>query len=156
MHRRNSCEEVMTVAIVHNDYAREFDRLVNRFWGLGDAARAAAMPMDAYRKGDTFLVRLDLPGVDPDAIELTVEDNVLAVRAERPSPATVDGVERLVSERPYGTFERRVYLGEGLDTEHIEAEYRDGVLSLSIPLSPQAKPRRIQVTRAGEAQRLTS
>lgn len=145
----------MTVAIVTNDHAREFDRLVNRFWGLGDQPRALAMPMDAYRKGDVFLLRLDLPGVDPEGIELTVEDNVLAVRAQRPSAATTDGVETLVSERPYGVFERRVFLGDGLDTEHVEAEYRDGVLSLSIPVAPHAKARRIPVVRAGEAQKLT-
>ena len=83
--------------------------------------------------------------MDGDAIELTVEDNVLTVRAERPSPATNEGVSTLVSERPHGTFARQMFLGDNLDTEHIEARYEGGVLTLSIPVAAHAKPRRIAV-----------
>jgi HSP20 family protein len=111
--------------------------------------------MDAYRKGDSFLIQLDVPGVEADSIELTVEDNVLTVKAERLSPSTGDGIETLVAERPYGTFTRQVFLGDNLDTEHIDAEYQAGVLVLSIPVAPHAKPRRIQVSGPSDKHRLS-
>lgn len=135
------------MALVRSDPFREFDRLAQQLWGPGGSSRPAtmSMPMDAYRKGDVFLVQMDIPGVQGDAIELTVEDNVLTVRAERPSPSTADGVSTLVSERPHGTFARQMFLGDNLDVEHIEANYDSGVLTLSIPVAPHAKPRRIAI-----------
>ena len=84
------------------------------------------MPMDAYRKADVVLVEIDLPGVDGDAIELTVEDDVLTVRAERLSPEVQEGVEAIVAERPYGTFSRQMFLGDNLDVDRIEAHYQLG------------------------------
>jgi len=108
------------------------------------------MPMDAYRKGDVFLVQIDLPGVQSDSIELTVEDNVLTVRAERPSPEVNEGVEALVAERPYGTFSRQMFLGDNLDVDRIEAAYETGVLTVTIPVAAHAKPRRIEITTKRE------
>jgi HSP20 family protein len=78
------------------------------------------MPMDAYRQGDSFYIHLDLPGIDADSISLTVEQNVLTVRAER-APMKADGAEMIVAERPYGTFTRQVFLGETLDADKIAA-----------------------------------
>lgn len=134
------------MALVRSDPFREFDRLAQQVWGLSNGSRSLAMPMDAFRKGDSFLIQFDLPGIDGESIDLTVEDNVLTVKAERPAPPMTEGVEKLVAERLYGTFTRQVFLGDNLDTEHIEADYQSGVLTLSIPVAAHAKPRRIPVT----------
>jgi HSP20 family protein len=98
--------------LMRTDPFRELDRLTQQV--LGTAARPAAMPMDAYRQGDSFYIRLDLPGIKPESIDLTVEQNVLTVHAER-TPVEADGAEMIVAERPYGTFTRQVFLGETLD-----------------------------------------
>jgi len=89
--------------------------------------------MDAYRHGDQFLVHFDLPGADPSSIELTVEKNVLTVKAERRWQRG-EGDEVLVAERPQGSFTRQLFLGETLDTDHIDANYENGVLTLTILL----------------------
>jgi len=124
------------------DPFRELDRWTQQ---LNDAAtRPAAMPMDAYRRGDRFFVHFDLPGVDPDGVELTVERNVLTVRAER-TTVRAEGDEALVTERPVGTFSRQLFLGETLDADRIEASYDRGVLTLAIPVAEQAKPRRLAI-----------
>lgn len=146
------------MALVRSDPFRDVDRLFQQMWAnQNGAARALAMPMDAYRKNDSFLIRLDLPGVTADSIELTVEDNVLTIKADRPAPPPVaDGVEPVITERAYGTFARQVLLGTNLDTEHIRAEYEAGVLTVSIPVAEHAKPRRIEVSGRTEAQRLSA
>jgi HSP20 family protein len=128
---------------MRTDPFRELDRLTQQFFG--EATRPAAMPMDAYRAGDEFLVHFDLPGIDPESIELDVERNVLNVRAERRSPAP-ENAEMLVAERPTGAFTRQLFLGDTLDTDRIDASYEAGVLTLRIPVAEQAKPRRIQIT----------
>ncbi|MFJ3440048.1 Hsp20/alpha crystallin family protein [Streptomyces sp. NPDC086081] len=129
--------------LMRTDPFRELDRLTQQV--LGSATRPSAMAMDAYRSGDDFFVHFDLPGIDPETIELDVERNVLNVRAERRSPAP-GGAESLVAERPTGTFTRQLFLGDTLDTERIDASYEAGVLTLRIPVAEQAKPRRIHIT----------
>ncbi|HEY4939388.1 MAG TPA: Hsp20/alpha crystallin family protein, partial [Actinomycetota bacterium] len=111
------------------DPFRNFDSLAQMLAQRGGPAEQSPIPMDAYREGDRFIVHFDLPGVDPSSIDLTVEKNVLTVRAERTWPAS-EGQEVLVRERPEGTFVRQLFLGEGLDTEHVEATYHNGVLTL--------------------------
>ncbi|MFI1923681.1 MULTISPECIES: Hsp20/alpha crystallin family protein [unclassified Streptomyces] len=142
--------------LMRTDPFREFDRLAQQFFGPGTAAgtdhRPAAMAMDAYRSGDEFLVHFDLPGIDPETIELDVERNVLNVRAERRSPAP-EGAELIVAERSTGTFTRQLFLGETLDTDRIDASYEAGVLTLRIPVAEQAKPRRIQITGGATSDR---
>lgn len=135
------------------DPFREFDPLSQmRGRGQSGTSQRVAMPMDAFREGDHFVVKLDVPGVVPDAINLTVEKNVLTVSAERNwQPA--DDVEVIASERPQGTFTRQLFLGEGLDTERVEASYRDGVLTVIIPVAEQAKPRKVTVNRGEEEDR---
>jgi HSP20 family protein len=128
--------------LMRTDPFREFDRLAQQVFGT--AARPAAMPIDAFRKGEEFVVQFDLPGVTHDSIELTVEKNVLSVHAER-RRTDGDDVELLVGERPQGMFSRQLFLGETLDTERIEADYTDGVLTLHIPVAEQAKPRRVPI-----------
>jgi HSP20 family protein len=129
--------------LMRTDPFREFDRLTQQVFG--STARPAAMAMDAYRSGDEFVVHFDLPGVDPETIDLDVERNVLNVRAERRVPAP-EGAEVIVAERPTGSFTRQLFLGDTLDTERIDASYDAGVLTLRIPVAEQAKPRRIQIT----------
>ena len=135
--------------LMRTDPFREFDRLAQQV--LGTPARPAAMPIDAYRHGDEFVVELDLPGVDSGSIDLVVEKNVLTVHAQRRRNA-LDGVELLVAERPHGTFSRQLFLGEGLDTERIDAGYADGVLTIRLPVAEKAKPRRVPITIAEPTQ----
>ncbi|HYZ55342.1 MAG TPA: Hsp20/alpha crystallin family protein [Streptosporangiaceae bacterium] len=139
--------------LMRTDPFRELDRLTQQV--LGTAARPAAMPMDAYRKGDNFYIHLDLPGVRADSIDLTVEQNVLTVRAER-SPMEGGSVQMIVAERPSGTFTRQVFLGETLDAEHIAADYDAGVLTLTIPVHEAAKPRSIEITSRDQKQAVMS
>jgi HSP20 family protein len=139
--------------LVRTDPFRELDRLTQQL--LGTAARPAPMPMDAYRDGDTFYVHFDLPGVSSDSIDLTVEQNVLTVRAER-KPSQPGGAEMLVAERPAGVFTRQVFLGDTLDADHIGADYSAGVLTLSIPVHEQAKPRSIAITGHEDRKKVTA
>jgi HSP20 family protein len=140
------------VSVLRFEPSREFDRLAEQMLSAGLRGTPRSVPMDAYRRGDRFLIHLDLPGVDADAIELTVEQNVLTVRAERRFEPE-EGDEPLVSERPQGSFTRQLLLGESLDTDRLEADYDQGVLTLRIPVAEQAKPRRVQVTKSGSGQR---
>ena len=128
--------------LMRTDPFRELDRITQQV--LGTPTRPAAMPIDAYRKGDEFVVQFDLPGVDASSIELTVEKNVLTVHATR-SRSEADGIELLVGERPHGTFSRQLFLGDTLDTDRIKAEYTDGVLTLRLPVAEKAKPRRVPI-----------
>jgi HSP20 family protein len=128
--------------LMRTDPFREFDRITQQVFGT--PARPAAMPIDAYRKGDEFVVHFDLPGVDTKSIDLTVEKNVLTVHATRGRSET-EGVELLVGERPQGTFSRQLFLGDTLDTDRIKAEYTDGVLTLRLPVAERAKPRRVPI-----------
>jgi HSP20 family protein len=136
--------EVKTM-LVRTDPFRELDRFTQQMFGTdGTAARPAVMPMDAWREGDTFVVEFDLPGVQPDTIDLDVERNVVTVKAERPA-SNWDG-EVIAAERPRGVFSRQLVLGDNLDTEHIDAGYDAGVLTLRIPVAEKAKPRKIVVS----------
>ncbi len=125
------------------DPFRELDRMTQQLTAASGAA-TRSFPLDAYRRGDQFVVAFDLPGVDPGSIDLTVERNVLTVSAERRA-ATREGDQVIVSERPYGTFTRQLFLGESLDADNVQASYDAGVLTLTIPVAPQAKPRKLEV-----------
>jgi HSP20 family protein len=130
------------MAVMRFDPFRDFDRLSEQFFGGARGMRA--IPMEAYRRGDQFLIHLDLPGVSPDDVDLTLERNVVAIRAERRSPRQ-EGDEVLIDERPQGTFTRQLFLGENLDAERLNASYELGVLTITIPVAEQAKPRRVQI-----------
>jgi HSP20 family protein len=139
--------------LMRTDPFRELDRLTQQVFGApGTWSRPSAMPMDAYRDGEEFVVCFDLPGISPDAIELDVERNVLTVKAER-RPAVGKDVEMQVSERPLGAFSRQLFLGDTLDTDRIDAKYDAGVLTLRIPIAERAKPRKISITSGDEAPR---
>ncbi|OLR92485.1 Hsp20/alpha crystallin family protein [Actinokineospora bangkokensis] len=136
--------------LMRTDPFREFDRLTQQLFGgagSGTWSKPSSMPMDAYRSGGELVVSFDLPGVDPSAIEVDVERNVLTVKAER-RPTLGDDVQVQVSERPLGVFSRQLFLGDTLDTDRISADYDAGVLTLRIPVAEQAKARRITVGSA--------
>jgi len=138
--------------LMRTDPFRDLDRLTQQL--VGTAARPALMAMDAWREQDTFVVELDLPGVDPGLIDLDVERNVLSISAER--PARQDGSEQVAAERPRGVFKRQLILGDNLDTEHVTASYVAGVLRLEIPVAEKAKPRRITVDVTQDQATLTT
>ncbi|MGW0818739.1 Hsp20/alpha crystallin family protein [Streptomyces viridiviolaceus] len=132
--------------LMRTDPFRELDRITQQLLGgTGTWSRPSAMPMDAYRQGDEYVIALDLPGVDPDAIEIDVERNMLTVRAERRPVAKGDDVQMELSERPLGVFSRQVMLADTLDTEHIRADYDAGVLTVRVPIAERAKPRKVSI-----------
>jgi HSP20 family protein len=134
--------------LMRTDPFRELDRLTQQvLGGQGTLARPSAMPMDAWREDDSFIVEFDLPGVASESIDLDVERNVVTVRAER--AAREGNIEFLASERPRGVFSRQLILGDNLDTDKIVADYAAGVLTLRIPVAERAKPRKITVNAAG-------
>ena len=123
------------------DPFREFDRLTQQL--LGTTNRPMVMPMDAWREGDRFVLEFDLPGVNPESVDLDVERNVLTIKAER--VAQNGDWQMLASERPRGQFSRQLVLGDNLDLGKIEASYRDGVLRLVEPVAEKARPRKIAI-----------
>jgi HSP20 family protein len=127
-----------------------FDRMLSRLSSTGAAASLMSLPMDVYRKGEQFVVELDVPGVDSSSIDINVERNMLTVSGEvHARHEDVD--ELLVCERPHARFRRQVYLGENLDTENIEASYANGVLTITIPMSPRQQARRIEIRGASRS-----
>jgi len=134
--------------LVHTDPFQVFDRRTRPSVRYG----FQALPMDAYRSADEFVVAFDLPGVEPGSIDVQVDKNVLTVKAERKQEFAEDSDVR-VSERVYGVFTRRLALGDNLDTEHVQANYDHGVLTLRIPVAEKNNPRRIEVT-TGEREQL--
>jgi HSP20 family protein len=142
----------MTLAM--DPFFRDLNRMASEVFGSARAPQT--MPLDAYRSGDHYVVELDLPGIDPDSLEVHAENNTLTVRAHRDNAASVasngqqgGGRSYLVSERPRGTFSRQLSLGDGLDLDNVRADYTDGVLTVTLPVAEQAKPRKIEVGRGG-------
>jgi HSP20 family protein len=136
--------------LMRTDPFRDFDRLTEAV--LGTRARPAMMPITAYREDGTFVVHLDLPGASADSIDLTVEQNVLTVHAERKPPA--GDAERVVDERSYGVFSRQLFLGDTLDADQLTADYDAGVLTLRIPVAEKAKPRKVEITAGRSAKEI--
>jgi len=131
----------------------EIDRLFGQV--LGAERASATMPMDLYRSGDHYVLHVDLPGADPGTIDVNVEDRILTIRAQR-SARTDQDVQWLAKERPAGTYARQLTLGRGLALDAVSATYADGVLTLTIPVAEDAKPRRIDVQHAGDVTQITA
>ena len=130
------------MSLMRSDPFADFDRLAQQMTAARQGPRP--MPMAAFRRGDQVLAYFDLPGINPDDVEITIERNVVTIRAER-RPAYQEGDEVIVDERPYGTFSRQVFLGDSLDLDKMNADYTQGELCLTIPVSEKAKPRRIKL-----------
>lgn len=128
----------------------DFDRFSSELLGAL-SRRAVSMPIDAFRRGDRWMVYIDLPGVDASSIDLTVDRNVLRIEASRSwEPAEGDLI--LAAERPRGTFTRQLMLSEDIDTGAIQADYKDGVLSVVLPVAESAKPRKVAVGSSGSSE----
>ncbi|MER5707769.1 Hsp20/alpha crystallin family protein [Streptomyces sp. NPDC042898] len=142
--------------LMRTDPFRELDRLTQQMMGTtGTWSRPSAVPMDAYREGDVYVIALDLPGVAPDAIDIDVERNMLTVKAERRPVAKAADVQMELSERPLGAFSRQLMLADTLDTEKITADYEAGVLTLRIPIAERAKPRKITIGRGDDRKQIS-
>jgi len=129
------------------DPFRELDRLAA---GMLDSRQGPrVMPIDLHRDGDHYVLSADLPGVDPGSIDVDVDGQLLTIRAERTLRSDSD-VQWLAHERPSGSFLRQLTLGDGLDTASISAHYDNGVLSVVIPVSERAKPRKVEVQSTGQ------
>jgi HSP20 family protein len=113
------------------------------------------MPMDLYRSGDHYVLHADLPGVDPGSVDVNVENNTLTITAQR-SERTEDAVQWISSERFTGTYMRQLSLGDGIDTERINATYANGVLTLTLPVADRAKPRKVAIAVADQPQTVQS
>jgi HSP20 family protein len=133
--------------LVRFDPLRELDRAAES----ARPARPWQMPMDAYRRGEEFVVHLDVPGVDPNTIDLTVEQNTLTVTGERAWPRA-EGDEVIIVERPQGTFSRQLLLGDSLDTDRIAARADHGVLTITLPVAEQSKARKVEIAHGSEPQ----
>lgn len=140
------------MTLMRFDPFRELDRLSEHLMS-GQPMRA--MPMEAFRRGDTFFVAVDLPGINPEDAQVTVEGNVVNVRATR-KPAHQEGDEVLVDERPRGEFSRQLLLGDTLDGRKLSADFDRGVLTLTIPVAERSKPRRVQIAAGTSSERDTA
>ena len=132
------------MTLMRFDPFRELDRLAEQT--MSAATRASrTMPMEALRRGDEFIVHLDVPGVASDDVDVTVERNVVSIRARR-APARQEGDEVIIDERIYGEFTRQLFLGDNLDPDGLSAMTSDGVLTLTVPVREESKPRKVALT----------
>jgi HSP20 family protein len=134
----------------------EMDRLAGALVGMRQGPRF--MPVDLYRDGDQYILNADLPGIDPGSVDVDVDGQLLTIRAQR-TAATNEGAKWLSQERPYGSYLRQFSLGDGVDPAKISAHYDNGVLSVVLPVSERAKPRKIEIgsaASAGERQEIAS
>jgi HSP20 family protein len=122
------------------DPFRELDRIGEQV--LRGAIRA--MPAEAFRRGEEFFLLIDIPGVGPDDVKVTVERNVVNIEATFTSPRQ-EGDDPIIDERPHGRATRQFFLGENLDSANLRADYDRGVLMLTVPVAEQSKPRQIEV-----------
>jgi HSP20 family protein len=131
-------------------FTRDFDRIVRRAFGTGfGSASTTALPMDTVRRDGELVLRFDVPGVDPEKIDVTVDHGVLTVSVTREETRT-EGESPVVRERLFGSFRRSIRLAENLDADSIEASNNDGVLEIRIPVREEAKPRKIEVGSSKE------
>ena len=137
------------MALMRFDPFRELDRLADQ--AFASARMTRPMPMEALRRGDQFIVALDLPGVHPNDVDVTVERNVVEITARR-QPLRQDGDQVIIDERPEGEFRRQLFLGDNLDAAKMNAQFDRGVLTLTIPVSEESKPRKVQIGTAGGGQ----
>ncbi|CAN3128630.1 Heat-shock protein Hsp20 [Mycobacterium sp. smrl_JER01] len=137
------------MALMRFDPFRELDRLAEQ--ALAGARTAHTLPMEAFRRGDQFIVALDVPGIKGEDIDVTVERNVIEISARR-RPLRQDGDELIVDERPQGEFRRQLFLGDNLDPNKLSAACDGGVLTLTVPVSEESKPRKVQIGTANQDQ----
>jgi HSP20 family protein len=111
-------------------------------WALGGSWAPA---VDIYEQGHDIVLKAELPGVDPKDVDVRVENNVLTLRGERKLDNEVKRENYHRVERSYGAFTRSFTMPNMVDTEKIKAEYKDGVLRVSLPKKDEAKPKQISI-----------
>lgn len=121
----------------------ELDRLAGTLLTAQQGPRF--MPVDLYRDGDRYILKADMPGIDPGSVDIDVDGQLLTIRAHRTAELS-ENVKWISKERPYGSYLRQFSVGEGIDSSQISAHYDNGVLSVIIPVSERAKPRKIEVS----------
>jgi HSP20 family protein len=145
------------MAIMRWDPFAEVDRMLDLVAGRGTTGAgqsvARGMPMDVYRKGDEYVVEMDLPGVDPSSIDINVERSLLTVEAEGQSTHE-QADEVVLCERRHVKYRRQLYLGDNVDTDNVQASYDNGVLRLQIPISKEQRARKIEVAASAEPGKL--
>jgi HSP20 family protein len=126
-------------------FTRDFERIVRRAFGPSAlASYRTALPMDTVRRDGEVVLRFDVPGIDPEKVDVTIDHGVLTVSATREEVRT-EGDEPVVRERFTGSFTRSVRLSDNLDADAIEATNSNGVLEIRIPVREESKPRKITV-----------
>ena len=137
------------MTLMHFEPFRDLERLTEQALAYGRGPRA--LPMEALRRGDGFLIAPDVPGVDPADVEVSVDRSVVTVRAYR-EPLHEHGDELVVDERPTGDFSQQLFLGENVDATQLSADFNGGVLLLRIPVTEASKPRKVEIaSRRGES-----
>ncbi len=126
---------------------REIDRLFEDTFGRGDGMTSFTPAVDVHENDREVRIDVELPGIKPETVELTVDNGVLTIRGEKRSERKEDDAENRfhVIERTYGSFTRSFQLPQGLDESKIEADYNDGVLAVHIPKTALPQPRRIKI-----------
>jgi HSP20 family protein len=128
---------------------RQMDRTFDRMWRtlgrLPTTVEQWDIPIDVKKIGDEIVVKASLPGVKPEEIQVTVEDNVLELKAESASETESEQSGYLVRERAYGAFYRALRLPESVDTENIKSAYENGVLTVTLPKAEEKKRKQIKV-----------
>jgi HSP20 family protein len=137
-----------TRALSSLDRMLTLNRAFDQAFGGANGSRVWVPAMDVAERGDAYLVHVELPGVSPEQVEVTFEQNVLTIRGTKPASFDVGNEGELrvfAAERVHGTFERAVRLPEFVDADRISARFDKGVLSVSIPKAEAAKPRKIAI-----------
>lgn len=132
----------------------EFDEIVQRFFGHDPSAPVwpsggYSVPTDVFHTDDRLVIRMDLPGVDPDDVEVTVQEATLLINGRRRFPFEADKIRFTRRGTFYGEFTQRVALGKGLDVEQINARFDNGVLEVAIPYAAEVQPRKIAIDTSG-------
>ena len=126
---------------------QQFDELFDRLMGVAHEPSTSGriLPIDVFETENAFVVHAAVPGVEPHEIGVQVENGVLTIRAERRAE-NEESAKIYRRENAYGTFSRSLRLSDRLNTEEIAADYRNGVITLTIPRIPEPKPKTINVS----------
>jgi HSP20 family protein len=137
----------------------DLDELWQRFFGEAPGARPMwheggyEVPTDVFHADGSLVIRMDLPEVKSEDVEVAIQENVLLINGSRKFPYDADSVRFVRRGTFYGDFTQRVALGKGLDTEKVTARWIDGVLELRIPYAEEVKPRKIDIEFGASAQK---
>jgi len=128
----------------------EMDRLFDDFFGVTPARRENAQalwapPVDVREDKDNYIIEAELPGMSKDQIHLELENNVLSIKGERNFERKEEGENYHLMERSYGSFYRSFSLPKNVDGEQIGAEYKDGVLRVTLPKKEEVKPKKVEI-----------